>query len=83
MTFSFAIGQRSLLVLAPEGNILWDCIPLLDKPTIGFLESKGGLKAIAFSHPHFYGTMNEWAEIFDCPVYIHQNDGQWIVNKGN
>src|SRR5256885_1621711 len=29
----FAIGQRALLVQTPEGNILWDCISLLDEPT--------------------------------------------------
>ncbi len=83
MTPSFAIGQRALLVLALGGNILWDCIPLFNESTIEFIKSKGGLKAIAFSHPHFYSTMNEWAEIFDCPIYIHQNDKPWIVNKGN
>lgn len=83
MVPSFAIGQRALLVLAPEGNILWDCIALLNEPTIKFIKSKGGLKAIAFSHPHFYTTMNEWAEVFDCPIYIHQTDEQWIVNKGS
>src|SRR5688572_25760268 len=64
MTPSFAIGQRALLVLAPDGNILWDCIPLLNEPTIDLIKPKGELKAIAFSHPHFYSTMNDWAEIF-------------------
>lgn len=80
---TFAIGQRALLVLAPGGNILWDCIPLLNEPTIEFIKSKGGLKAIAFSHPHYYSTMNDWAEVFDCPVYIHQSDEQWIIHKGS
>ena len=83
MVPSFAIGQRAFLVLTPGGNILWDCIPLLNEPTIEFIKSKGGLKAIAFSHPHYYTTMNEWADIFDCPIYIHQNDEKWIMNKGN
>ena len=82
MAPSFAIGQRALLVLSPGGNILWDCISLINEPTIEFIKSKGGLKAIAFSHPHYYTTMNEWAEIFDCPIYIHQRDEQWIFNKG-
>ena len=81
MAPSFAIGQRALLVLAPSGNILWDCISLLNEPTVEFIKSKGGLKAIAFSHPHYYTTMNEWADIFECPVYIHQSDEQWIMNK--
>jgi len=80
---SFAIGQRALLVLTPGGNILWDCISLLNEPTIEFIKSKGGLKAIAFSHPHYYTTMNEWADVFNCPIYIHQSDEQWVYNKGN
>jgi len=79
----FAIGQRAFFVLASGGNILWDCIPLIDEPTIDFIKSKGGLKAIAFSHPHYYSTMNVWADVFNCPIYIHQNDEQWIMNKGN
>lgn len=82
MAPSFAIGQRALLVLTPQGNILWDCIALLNEPTIEFIKSKGTLKAIAFSHPHYYTTMNEWAEIFNCPIYIHQKDEEWILNKG-
>lgn len=78
----FAIGQRALLVLSEKGNILWDCIPLLDEMTIEFIKSKGGLKAIAFSHPHFYSNMNVWAEIFNCPVYIHKNDEAHIMARG-
>lgn len=78
----FGIGQRALLLISPGGNILWDCIALLNEPTIQFIKSKGGLKAIAFSHPHYYSTMNEWAEIFNCPIYIHQHDEGWIFNKG-
>jgi glyoxylase-like metal-dependent hydrolase (beta-lactamase superfamily II) len=78
----FAIGQRALLVLSEKGNVLWDCIPMLDEMTIEFIKSKGGLSAIAFSHPHFYGDMNDWAKAFDCPVFIHKNDAEHIVQKG-
>lgn len=78
----FAIGQRALLILSEKGNVLWDCIPLLDELTIEFIKSKGGLKAIAFSHPHFYSNMNEWAETFDCPIYLHANDAEHIMVKG-
>jgi glyoxylase-like metal-dependent hydrolase (beta-lactamase superfamily II) len=79
----FALGQRALLVLSEQGNVLWDCIPLLDDAAIEFIKSKGGLKAIAFSHPHYYSTMNRWVEVFDCPVYIHHLDEQWVFNKGS
>src|SRR5579875_2144057 len=30
VTPSFAIGQRALLVRTPQGNVLWDCISVLD-----------------------------------------------------
>ncbi|WP_431215828.1 MBL fold metallo-hydrolase [Puia sp. P3] len=78
----FAIGQRAFLILTPGGNLLWDCIPLLSEQLVSFIRSKGGLKAIAFSHPHYYSNMNEWASTFDCPVYIHGKDDEWIFNKG-
>jgi len=82
ITPQFAIGQRALLVLSESGNVLWDCISMLDEATIDFIKSKGGLKAIAFSHPHYYSNMNDWAGVFNCPVYIHENDAPYIVQKG-
>ena len=48
----FAIGQRALLVQTPEGNLLWDCITLLDDETIAQVQALGGVRAIAISHPH-------------------------------
>lgn len=81
LTPTFAIGQRALLVLSPHGNILWDCIPLLDEALMAFIKEKGGLKAIALSHPHYYSNMHQWAQTFDCPIYIHSNDRQWTFGK--
>lgn len=77
---SFAIGQRAFLILSESGNVLWDCLPFLDEPTVAFIQSVGGLKAIAISHPHYYSLMAEWARIFDCPIYIHQHDAEWVQN---
>jgi glyoxylase-like metal-dependent hydrolase (beta-lactamase superfamily II) len=76
----FAIGQRALLVQTPNGNFLWDCITMIDDPTIERLRELGGIAGIAVSHPHFYGTMIEWSHAFgDAPVYIPQADAQWVV----
>jgi hypothetical protein len=69
---SFAIGQRALLV---EG-VLWDCQALLDDE---IAERIGRLDAIAISHPHYYSTMGEWADRFECPVYLHAADREWIM----
>ena len=79
---SFAIGQRALLVTHPDGNILWDCIPLIDDGLVEMLRGIGGIggiSAIAISHPHYYSSMIEWARIFDCPIYLHSADRQWVM----
>lgn len=75
---AFAIGQRALLVQTPGGNVLWDCIALLDEATERWIEGLGGLSAIAISHPHYYTTMVEWAHTFAVPVYLHAADREWV-----
>ncbi|HEV8151868.1 MAG TPA: hypothetical protein VGP78_03000, partial [Solirubrobacteraceae bacterium] len=75
----FAIGQRALLVPYGDSNLLWDCIALLDDATAEEVERRGGLAAIAISHPHYYTTMVEWAQRFDCPVHLHAADAEWVM----
>jgi glyoxylase-like metal-dependent hydrolase (beta-lactamase superfamily II) len=72
---SFAIGQRALLV----DTVMWDCIHLVDQAGADDVERRGGLTAIAISHPHYYTGMVEWARRFDCPVYVHADDERWVM----
>ncbi len=75
----FAIGQRAFIITTPMGNILWDCIANLDDATRSIINRLGGLAAIAISHPHYYTTMQDWAEEFNAPVYLHTDDQEWVV----
>ena len=75
----FAIGQRALLVPWGDSNLLWDCITLLDDETAATVEARGGLRAIAISHPHYYSGMVEWAHRFGCPVLLHEADREWVM----
>lgn len=76
----FAIGQRALLLCTPNGNVLWDCISLIDAATVTLIKGLGGLAAIAISHPHFYTTLVEWSRAFgDCSVHLHADDGAWVM----
>jgi len=78
---TFAIGQRAIIVETPSGCILWDCLSLVDEATLEFVRARGGLRAIAISHPHFYGAVSEWSAIFgDAAVYVHEADREWIVD---
>jgi hypothetical protein len=76
---SFAIGQRALLVCTPQGNVLWDCISLLDDATVDLVRGLGGITAIAISHPHFYASMVEWAHAFNAPVWLHSADRAHVM----
>jgi len=77
----FAIGQRALLLQSPGGNLLWDCISLLDQKTIAEVQARGGIRAIAISHPHFYSSIVEWAEHFDAQIFLHGQDRQWVMRE--
>ena len=77
---TFAIGQRALLLREPDGCVMWDCIPLLTDDAVAFVRSLGGLKAIAVSHPHYYGAIADWSEAFGgVPVYLHGADRAFVT----
>lgn len=80
----FAIGQRALLVPAMAGdgpgcNLLWDCISLIDEAAVRVVEALGGLSGIAISHPHYYSSMAEWSFRFDVPIWLHEDDREWVM----
>jgi len=78
---SFAIGQRALLVQSPGGNVLWDCVSLLDEFTERLINDLGGIAAIAISHPHYYSSLAEWSAAFSAPVYLHAGDRRWVMRS--
>lgn len=77
---AFAISQRPLLIQTPHGNVLWDCNSLIDDVTVAALNARGGVDAIAISHPHFYDSMVEWSRAFDdAPIYLHRDNEPWVM----
>jgi hypothetical protein len=77
---SFAIGQYAYLVTTPGGNILWECLSLVDAPTVEALRQAGGVAAIAISHPHFYASCVEWSTAFDhAPIHLPAVDRDFVV----
>ena len=82
-TPKFPIGQRALLIRSPRGNVLWDCITFLDAATIANIKSLGGVDGIVISHPHYYTSMVEWAQAFNCRIFIHQRDQQYVTRPSD
>ena len=77
---NFAIGQRALLLREADGCVMWDCVPLVTREAVEYVRSLGGLKAIAVSHPHYYGAVADWSEAFGgVPVYLHGDDRAFVT----
>jgi Metallo-beta-lactamase superfamily len=74
-----AIGQRALVVRTPEGNLLWDPPGHLDEAALAAVRDAGGLRAVAASHPHFYGTVADWSDAFDAEVLVCEPDLGWLT----
>lgn len=77
------IGQNAYLIRTEKGNFLWDCITYIDDKTRKKIQELGGIDGIILSHPHYYSSIVEWAESFDCPIYIHSLDRQWVTRESN
>jgi glyoxylase-like metal-dependent hydrolase (beta-lactamase superfamily II) len=77
---AFAIGQRALLVRTPHGNVLWDCISLLDDATVEAIRALGGISALAVSHPHLAGSIVDWSRAFNsAPIFWHADNREWMM----
>lgn len=83
-TPAFGINQRAFIAQTPAGNVLWDCIALVDDATIDLVKGFGGVVAIAISHPHYYTTMLEWSRALGgVPIYLHAADREWVIRGGD
>ncbi len=76
----FGIGQRAFLIQTGAGNVLWDCVGLIDDPTIAKIKELGGIDEIAISHPHYYTAMVEWSRAFGgAPIHLHEAERPWVM----
>ena len=78
-TPAVAIGQRSLVMRTPDGNLLWDPSGFIDDAAIDAVRAIGGLVGVAASHPHFYASIVEWAQAFDAPILLPEADAHWLT----
>ena len=74
------IGPVGYLVQTGSGNVLWDCPSFVDDRVVAEVNARGGLAAIAASHPHFYGAMADWSEAFGgVPIRFSAADREWVL----
>lgn len=77
---AFAIDQRAFLVRTSIGNVLFDCLALIDDASAAIVAGLGGLAAIAVSHPHYYTRVQDWSRAFGgVPIHLHAADREWVM----
>lgn len=75
-----AIGQRALIVERPDGGVMWDCTPVITDEALQAIAKKGGVAAIAISHPHFFSTMVDWSRALGgVPIYLHEDHRDYVM----
>src|SRR2546429_7311254 len=74
-----AIGQRSLLVTTPAGNVLWDPSGFIDDAAVAAVRALGGLSFVSASLPLFYGAIAEWAGAFGAEILGSAGDAAWLL----
>jgi hypothetical protein len=79
MTPDFAIPQRALFLPTDAGNLLWECVSLVNDAVVETLRARGGVDRIVISHPHFYSSMVEWSDALGgVPILLHEADREWV-----
>lgn len=79
MPSGFAIPQRALLLPTDDGNVLWECVSMVTDAAVAEIKSRGGVRRIVISHPHFYTSMIEWSEALGgVPILLNAADKAWI-----
>ena len=79
-TPAFGIGQRAIFARTPDGNVLWECLALIDEATVDLLKGLGGVTAIA-THPRTI-TPRWWSGASHSggvPIHLHAADRQWVM----
>ncbi|MDI3340060.1 MAG: methyltransferase [Sphaerobacter sp.] len=77
---AFAIGQQAFLIETPGGNVLWETLTYVDETTVAEIQRRGGVAAIAISHPHYYATMVEWSRALGgVPIDLHETNRPWVM----
>ncbi|MGH9106371.1 MAG: hydrolase [Acidimicrobiales bacterium] len=78
----FAIGQWSVLLQTPGGNLLWDPPNFLDDVVVDRARDLGGVAVVAASHPHMFGAQVSWSEAFgSVPIWVNAADERWLQRR--
>src|SRR5262249_19700997 len=77
---SSASGQPGHPIRTPGGHLPWESVSLGEEETVAAIRERGGIAAIAISHPHFYSAMVEFSRAFGgAPIWVPAADRAWVM----
>ena len=71
------IGPSGYLIPHRDGNIGFECCGFYDSDALDFIESRGGIRHLSFSHPHAFGAAWQLQERFEPQVLVQTEDLGW------
>ncbi len=71
------IGPSSYLIVAPQGNMVFEGCSVFSEAALRHMESLGGVAALSASHPHSYGAIWQVQDRFDPELALHPGDLAW------
>ncbi len=76
---SVGIGQQAHLVVTPQGSVLWDVPPFIDRAAVDRIRSFGPVLAITASHPHMFGVQSAWSHALEqVPILVCEPLLEWV-----
>jgi hypothetical protein len=80
VTPSIGIGHQPMLISTDGGNLLWEPSGYVDEAMLQAVAGRGGVAAVAASHPHLVGAAVVWAREFGAPLWFNTDDRRWITH---
>jgi glyoxylase-like metal-dependent hydrolase (beta-lactamase superfamily II) len=84
VTPEVAIGQRTLLVRTPGGNMLWEPSAYISADLVVAVQALGPVVAVSASHPHLAGAAVSWSHMLSAhqgvqvPILWNAHDRRWV-----
>lgn len=84
VTPEVGIGQRTLVVRTPHGNVLWEPSAYISAELVVAVEALGPVAAVAASHPHLAGACVSWSHMLsarqqdEVPILWNAHDRRWV-----
>jgi len=76
---SVGIGQQAHVISTPNGSVLWDVPPFIDRPAVDAIRANGPVLAITSSHPHMFGVQSAWSHALEqAPILVCEPLLQWV-----